>query len=174
MRQKHSCGSGDVAPPEAVVLHTKSNLANTYQMLGRFEDANQMYRDVYSGNLRLFGEENFHTLSAANNYANALLDLKRFEEAKALLRKMLPVARRVLGENNEITLKTRLCYAVALYKDPAATLDELREAVTTLEDTARIARRVLGGAHPVTKGVEGDLRNASVVLAAREAPPTSA
>ena len=59
-------------------------------------------------------------------------------------------------------------YAVALYKDPAATLDELREAVTTLEDTARIARRVLGGAHPVTKGVEGDLRNASVVLTATQ------
>ena len=86
----------------------------------------------------------------------------------------MPVARRVLGESHEVTLKLRLIYAVALYKDDGATLDELREAVTTLEDTARIARRVLGGAHPVTKGVEGDLRNASVVLAARETPSTSA
>ena len=62
----------------------------------------------------------------------------------------------------------------SIVQDDGATLDELREAVTTLEDTARIARRVLGGAHPVTKGVEGDLRNASVVLAARETPSTSA
>ena len=30
----------------------------------------------------------------------------------------------------------------ALYQDDGATLDDLREAVTTLEDTERIARRV--------------------------------
>ena len=32
-----------------------------------------------------------------------------------------------------------------LYQDPAATLGDLREAVTTLEEIERIARRVLGG-----------------------------
>ena len=32
------------------------------------------------------------------------------------------------------------CYAVVLYLDASATLDDFREAVTTLEDTARIAR----------------------------------
>ena len=37
-------------------------------------------------------------------------------------------------------------YAQALYKDPGATLDDLREAVAELEDTERTARRVLGGA----------------------------
>ena len=42
-------------------------------------------------------------------------------------------------------------YGGALHKDPSASLDDLREAVTTLEETERIARRVLGGAHPHTK-----------------------
>ena len=42
--------------------------------------------------------------------------------------------------------------------DPDTTLDNLREAVSTLEDTERIARRVLGGAHPVTEGIERHLR----------------
>ena len=42
-----------------------------------------------------------------------------------------------------------LC-AIGVYKDPGATLDDLREAVTTLEESERIARRVLGGAHPLT------------------------
>ena len=42
-------------------------------------------------------------------------------------------------------------YAIALRNDPGATLDDLREAVTTLEETERTARRVLGGAHPHTK-----------------------
>ena len=60
-------------------------------------------------------------------------------------------------------------YAQALRRAEGATLDDLREAVTTLEDTERIARRVLGGAHPVAAGIELSLRNARSVLAAREA-----
>ena len=59
-------------------------------------------------------------------------------------------------------------YAEALYKDDSATLADLREAVTTLEDVDRIARRVLGGAHPVTTGVERDLQRARAALRARE------
>ena len=65
-------------------------------------------------------------------------------------------------------------YATALYMDDGATLDDLREAVTTLEDTARIARRVLGGAHPTTGNIADELRNARAALRAREAPPGTA
>ena len=57
----------------------------------------------------------------------------------------------------------------ALGRDPAATLDDSREAVTTLEDTAQIARRVLGGAHPVTTVIENSLQKARGALGAREA-----
>ena len=82
--------------------------------------------------------------------------------------KMMPVARRVLGENDETKLRMRWYYAVALNQDDAATLDDLREAVTTLVDAERIARRVFGGAHPNTEGIGGDLRNARALLAAHE------
>jgi len=52
-----------------------------------------------------------------------------------------------------------------------ATLRELREAVTTIEETARTARRVLGGAHPVAKQIEQvSLRDARAALRARETP----
>ena len=57
---------------------------------------------------------------------------------------------------------------MALYKDKGATLDDLREAVTTLEDTAPTARRVFGSAHPTTVGIEGALRAARAALGARE------
>ena len=59
-------------------------------------------------------------------------------------------------------------YARALCKDPSATPDDLREAVTTLEETEPTARRVLGGAHPTTVGIGGCLRESRAVLAARE------
>ena len=80
----------------------------------------------------------------------------------------MPVARRVLGESHEHTLKMRWGYADTLYMDPGATLDDLREAVTTLEDTERIARRVLGGAHPTTTGIEIALGEARAAVRALE------
>ena len=63
-----------------------------------------------------------------------------------------------------------MVYAQTLYKDDAATLDDLRKAVTTLKDAGRIARRVLGSAHPVTKAVDFRLREARAALSARETP----
>ena len=82
---------------------------------------------------------------------------------------MTPVARRVLGESHEITLHSRTIYAQALYADPDATLDDDREAVTTLEDAERIAQRVLGGALPLTEQIDVALRNARAALGTREA-----
>ena len=51
----------------------------------------------------------------------------------------------------------RKVYAKALFLDTDATLDDLREAVTTLEEIERNARRVLGGGNPVTVDVEAAL-----------------
>jgi len=133
-----------------------------------------MRRDVYSGWLELFGEEHEDTLREASNYAAALGKLRRFEEAKSLLRRTLPVARRVLGETHVEGLKLRWTYAETLYKDDGATLDDLREAVTTFEDMERTSRRVLGGAHPITTGIEKDLQIARAALRAREPSPGSA
>ena len=74
------------------------------------------------------------------------------------------MARRILGESHQVTLKLRCNYAEAVYEDPAATLDDLREAATSLEKTARIARRVLGGAHPLTTGIEHELQASRAAL----------
>ena len=97
------------------------------------------------------------------------MQLQHYQEAKSLLHRTLPVARRVLGENHETTLRVRWYYAEAFFLDPGATLDDLREAVTTLEDVERIARRVFGGAHPMTTRIEYQLQNFRAVLRAREA-----
>ena len=130
-----------------------------------------MKRDVYSGWLRLSGEEHEDTLIAAQNYAASLFGLDRFEESKSVLRKMMPVARRVLRDNHRLALKMRWNYAKALYRDAAATFDDLREAVTTLEDVERIARRVLGGTHRIVSPIEHRLHNARAALRGRETPP---
>ena len=148
----------------------QSNLASTYDMLGRFDESLSLKQAVYSGFLKLKGESQRDTLIAAYNYATSLLYLKRFQEGKPMLRKLLPVARRAVGENDELTLSLRANYALALYSDPATTLTDLREAETTLEDVGRIARRVFGGAHPLTVEFGRYLQYAQAVLRARETP----
>ena len=158
-----------IGDSEINILAAQGNLAITYECLGGLEQALEMKRDVYSGHVRLHGEENIQTISNANNYVYSLVNLQRFEEAKALQRKTLPVTRRVCGENHEYTLKARLVYGETLYKDPAASLDDLRGAVTTLEDTGRIARRVFGGTHPLAVYIVQQLQNSRAALAAREA-----
>ena len=87
-------------------------------------------------------------------------------------RKTVPVTQRVLGESDELTLRMRWNYASSLFATPGATLQDTREAVAILEDIEQIARRVLGGAHPVTVGIETNLgrsREAREILRAREA-----
>ena len=45
--------------------------------------------------------------------------------------------------------------------------------VVSIEDAGRIARRVLGAAHPITKGIERELQWSRAALAARETPGES-
>ena len=67
----------------------------------------------------------------------------------------------------EITLKMRWsCAAVLIIDSGGATLDALREVVTTLEDTEQTARRVLGGANPLVGEIETSLREARAALSA--------
>ena len=70
-------------------------------------------------------------------------------------------------------LKLRWLYARALYLDASATLDDLREAVETLEIVAPLWTRTFGTAHPETPLVQNALKNARKALAARAAASSS-
>ena len=163
LAMKHRLGAS-----EHNLLIAQGNLANSYEDLGRHEDALSMRHEVYSGCLNIHGEEHSETLREACNYAVSLIALQRYEEAKLLMRKTMPAARRVLGESHELTLKMRQNYAAALCMDPGATLDDLREAVTMMEESERTARRVYGGAHPRTKSIERALQQSREALSARD------
>ena len=66
----------------------------------------------------------------------------------------------------------RKIYAEALCRVDGATVDNLREAVSTLEDTERTARRVFGVSHPVVRDIGQTLRISRAMLRAREAHPS--
>ena len=71
-------------------------------------------------------------------------------------------------------LSMRWNYARALYQNDDATLGDLCEAVTTLEESERTARRVLGGAHPLVLALESSIRLSRKALQTREASPGTA
>ena len=154
---------------ERTMLGTQSNLAGAYANIRRYEEALPLLRTVYSGYVKLLGEDHANTLIAVLNYARCLLDLQRFEEAKTLMRKTMPMAQRLLVDSHDLMLRMRRTYANALFY-PAATLDDLREAVNTLEELERTARRVLGDVHPITEGMEDELQDAQDALYARGLP----
>ena len=62
----------------------------------------------------------------------------------------------------------RWCYATALIMADGSTLDDFREALNTLEDIEPTARRVFGGAHPLTSAMEQHLQNTRAALRALE------
>ena len=64
----------------------------------------------------------------------------------------------------------RWVYALTLSNADDATLEDRREAVTTLEDAGRTARRVLGSAHPTSSAIEVCLGHARAALRARDTP----
>jgi hypothetical protein len=70
------------------------------------------------------------------------------------------------------TLQLRANYAASLYDDTHATLDDLREAEATYEEIKRTARRVFGSEHPLTTGIEKNLKvvRGYIKLNARETP----
>ena len=70
------------------------------------------------------------------------------------------------GEGNEMCLGMRMNYGRVLSQHKGATLDDLREAVATLEEIEPIARRLLGSDHPITTGIVYHLQT---LLRAREA-----
>ena len=92
--------------------------------------------------------------------------------ARCLLRVVVRRAFAVPPLDNVLSLLVRLntdTNTQSLYKDDGASLDDLREAVATLEDAGQIARRVMGGAHPTTAVIGRALQNARAALGAREA-----
>jgi len=140
-----------VGASENKMLIVQTNLATTYQKLGQSEEALRMRRDVYSGRVRLNGEEHQQTVIAANNFAASLVEtqqLHNFEEAKMLLSKTIPAAQRVLGDDNYCTLVMKKMYAATL---GFAVLSELRGSRVVAEVVVQARRRAPArgsAAHP--------------------------
>ena len=131
-------------------INTQSNLANSYQMLGRYDEALRMRREVYSGTYRIYGEDSYDALVETLNLALVLRDTGNNPEAKELLRARIPVAERSLGREHYVYFRLCWAYANTLGDAADATFDDLVQAEALLDDTYTRFRRVMGDGHPYT------------------------
>ena len=158
-----------VGAPGDSMLALQTRVGYSYNALGRHEEGLPLQRDVYSGRLKLHGENHQETIWSAGYLANGLYRTRRFDEGKALLRKVIPVARRVLGKGNIDTIRLRWSYGLFLFRSPDATLDDIREAVATMEETYRTVEGVFGAEHAYTREMDPkDIRFARAELRARD------
>ena len=73
-------------------------------------------------------------------------------------------------QGHDLTLRMRWTHAHSLFEgfenDGSRNYDDLHEAIATLQEIEPIARRVLGGAHPLASAIGESLRNSRDVEAA--------
>ena len=128
-----------------------------------------MERDVFDNKKEWFGMEQRTTLLSALNLADSLFHRRDCSvEFNSLLREALPHAR-ALGPEDDTYLGLRALQAQAVTDDAAASLDDVAEAVTILEDISNISRRVMGPTHPLSKLRAHNLAIAQRKLARRRA-----
>ena len=125
----------------------QGNLADTYDKLGRSEEALRIYREVYAARLRLHGPREAKTLHAASNLSDQLCQMALLAEAKQFLSEQIPLFYDVCGTDDLETIKMRWRYAGVLSQQNEG---NHTEAVATLEDVVRRCRRILGNQHPLT------------------------
>ena len=155
-----------VERPRVNPSFVQGNLASTYQLVGRLEDALRLKRVVYRGVLQRYGEDSLEANTETLNLALILRDTGNNPEAKELLRTRIPVAERSLGREHYIYFRLRWLYANSLVDAASTTtLDDLVQAEALLDDTYTRFRRVMGDGHPDTPQIHEYLLGIRGVLA---------
>ena len=142
-----------------------SNMAASFEEIGRIEDALRIKRTVYAHRVKRKGQDDEATIRFGNNLSLALIKNARFAEAKQFTRAHEPVARRALGDRHSETLRAVSILAEALYQDPAAPRADLLEAEARLVGLLPTARIIYGPSNPQTQVIETQLEHARWKLA---------
>jgi tetratricopeptide (TPR) repeat protein/predicted Ser/Thr protein kinase len=129
-----------------------NNLAASYEGLGRYDEAEPIYRRILEIYRRTAGPDNLETLAVAHNLAFLLASMERYAEAEPLFRDTLERCERVLGPNHEGTL-TCMSGLAALLRDS----ERPDEAITMLETALGRAVAAYGDAAPMTIYLGGNL-----------------
>ena len=112
---------------------------------GKLDEAETLYRQCVSGNLRTKGVKHLETLTAIHNLAGVLRDGGKLSEAETLFRKALVGKTATLGEEHSETLATMNQLGHVLYRRR-----QFEEAESLYRKTLKLEQKLLGDSHPDT------------------------
>ncbi|KAG8783010.1 hypothetical protein FRC15_005920 [Serendipita sp. 397] len=159
---KSSLGENVQATLEAMVT-----LSNSYQSLGRAQEALPLQEEVLKRRRQLLGADHLDTLVAMNSLANSYHSLRRVEEALPLREEIFRKRKRLLGPDHLDTLNAMNNLANS-YKS----LRRAEEALPLQEEVLEKRRQFLGPDHPNTLVAMNNLANSYKSLGrAEEALP---
>ena len=156
--------------PREMLFIALGNLATSYCGLGRHEECLALEMESYQGWKDLYGPSHERTILGAMCASSSLNTLKRYAEAREFMREQIDISRRSLGASHEMTLKLRRNLCKNYFLDQSNfSAEEMRQALSDLEDVLRLWRRVFGEQHPQTKFTEAMLLIAQMQLASGDA-----
>ena len=129
----------------AETLAAVDTLAKIYLDLGKFREAESLYRRVADGRERLLGKEHPDTLAALAQLGGVLINLRQGKEAETLYQRTLDTSTRVLGEEHTETIRSLTGYGLSLFLQ-----GRYAEAEPVLRRAMAANERVLGKEHPNT------------------------
>ena len=157
---------------ESRILVVKSNLAERYSALERYEEATALEREVYARKKVLLDPTEDDIFISGLNLAYYLYKQKLYGEARALMRKLIPQCRRALGTDHDLTLALQENYAEILFAPQNASRKDQREAVAVIADATKARRRIFGSKHPYTMNALETQESANMRLEDFDAPPS--
>ncbi|KAI1439358.1 hypothetical protein F5Y02DRAFT_424100 [Annulohypoxylon stygium] len=130
------------------------NVAASHSILGKYNEAEQMYRQTLELTERVLGRENPSTLDSMNNLAVVLGNQGKYEEAEQMHRQTLELRERVLGRENPSTFDSMNNLALVLDSQ-----GKYEEAEQIHRQTLELREQVLGRENPSTLDSMNNLAN---------------
>jgi tetratricopeptide (TPR) repeat protein len=130
--------------PESLALASSlNNLAYDYLEMGRFDDAEPLYRRALAMHEKLLGPNHPKVGLSLNNLAEISWHQNDLEEAESLYRRALAIKLKTIGLLHPSTEKT-VNNLAQIYREQG----RYQEAYHLFEDSVAIAEKTLGPDHP--------------------------
>jgi eukaryotic-like serine/threonine-protein kinase len=143
-----------LADQPLVQTRLQRTMAEAYENLGLYAQAEKLYRTAFEKLTAVVGENDIEAIETLGNLSNALWRQGRMQEAEEILTRTFEAKRRLLGDEDLSTLRTMNSLATVHMLQ-----GRYREAEDLYAKGLEIRRRIQGEDHTDTLGAANNLAN---------------
>ena len=131
--------------PELEKVYLEMGIGKVYSSLGRYLEAQRLYRELVKKAIKLLGHDHLTTLTCMNNLSKFYRAQGNYKEAEIIYKEVLEKRRAILGEEHPETLTTMNNFAL-ICEDRG----RYQEAEGLYKEVLEKRRAILGDDHPDT------------------------